>query len=45
MVGDFSVNLSSEDVLTLNGETVNPAFGSVRLNPGMNKIEIQVNSF
>ena len=28
MVGEFSVNLSSEDVITLNGETVNPEFGS-----------------
>lgn len=30
MVGEFSVNLSSEDVVTINGETVNPSFGSVR---------------
>ncbi|WP_167607719.1 family 78 glycoside hydrolase catalytic domain [Maribellus sediminis] len=45
MVGDFRVNLSSEDVLTVNGETLNPVFGSVRLNPGKNEIEIQVNSF
>jgi arylsulfatase A-like enzyme len=45
MIGKFSVKLSSEDVVTLNGETVNPEFGSVRLNPGMNEIVIQVNSF
>lgn len=45
MVGEFSVKLSSEDVVTLNGETINPSFGSVRLSPGINKIRIQVNSF
>ena len=45
MVGEFSVNLTSEDVVTLNGETVNPVFGSVRLNSGVNNITIQVNSF
>ena len=45
MVGEFSVNLSSEDVVTLNGETVNASFGTVRLNPGKNDILVQVNSF
>jgi alpha-L-rhamnosidase len=45
MVGEFKVNLSSQDVVTLNGETANPAFNSLRLNPGMNAIEIRVNSF
>jgi hypothetical protein len=45
MIGEFSIKLSSDDVVTLNGETVNPMFGSVRLNPGENKIVIQVNSF
>jgi hypothetical protein len=45
MVGEFSVDLSSEDLVTLNGETVNPSFGTVRLNPGVNNIAIQVNSF
>lgn len=45
MIGEFSVKLSSEDVVTLNGKTVNPVFGSIRLNPGVNNIAIQVNSF
>ena len=45
MIGEFGVKLSSEDVVTLNGETVNLMFGSVRLNPGVNKILIKVNSF
>lgn len=44
-IGEFSLKLASEDVVTLNNETVNTSFGSVRLNPGMNKITIQVNSF
>ncbi len=45
MLGEFSVNLSSEDVVTLNGETINTSFGSVRLNPGVNKIQVKINSF
>lgn len=45
MVGEFKVDISAENELILNGKTVNPLFGSVRLNPGMNKIQIQVNSF
>lgn len=45
MVGELVIHLSSEDVETHNGETVNPVFGSVRLNPGLNKIVVQINSF
>lgn len=45
MVGEFKAKLSSEDVVTLNGETVNPAFGTIRLTPGMNNIEVKINSF
>jgi alpha-L-rhamnosidase len=45
MVGEFSVNLSSEDVVNLNGKIINPEFGTIRLNPGVNNISIQVNSF
>ncbi|NMF33318.1 family 78 glycoside hydrolase catalytic domain [Flammeovirga yaeyamensis] len=45
MVGDFKLNLSSEDIVTLNGKTVDTTFGSVRLNPGVNQIYIKVNSF
>ncbi|HKK80894.1 MAG TPA: alpha-L-rhamnosidase C-terminal domain-containing protein, partial [Prolixibacteraceae bacterium] len=45
MVGEFSVELSPEDVVILNGETVSPTFGTFRLKPGMNKITLQVNSF
>jgi hypothetical protein len=45
MVGEFSLNLSSEDVVTLNGETVNTSFGSVRIEPGVNNIQVKINSF
>ncbi|WP_044209230.1 sulfatase-like hydrolase/transferase [Flammeovirga sp. OC4] len=45
MVGEFKLNLSSEDIVTLNGETVDTSFGSIRLEPGVNEINIKVNSF
>ena len=45
-IDDISfMDLTSEDVVTLNGDIVNSSFGSVRLNPGVNKIVIEVNSF
>lgn len=45
MVGEFSVELAPEDVVILNGQTVSPSFGSIRLKPGLNDIELKVNSF
>jgi alpha-L-rhamnosidase len=45
MVGEFNAGFSTEDVVTLNGKPVNLSFGSVRLEPGLNEIEIRVNSF
>ncbi|OHX64491.1 alpha-L-rhamnosidase-related protein [Flammeovirga pacifica] len=45
MVGEFKLNLSSEDIVTLNGKTVNTSFGSLRLEAGKNEINIKVNSF
>lgn len=45
MVGEFSVVVSSEDVVTLNGNVINPEFGFVPLNSGKNEISIRVNSF
>lgn len=45
MVGEFSLNLKSEDVVILNGETVNLSFGTIRLQPGVSKIECRINSF
>ncbi len=45
MVGEFSSEFSPDVEVNLNGEKVNTAFGSIRLNPGINSIEIRVNSF
>lgn len=45
MLAEFSTSLKSDDVVTLNGKTVDVSFGSIRLYPGVNVIEIRVNSF
>jgi len=50
---DLPANVSAElfltfgpnDAISLNGEKVNTQFGSIRLSPGKNEIELQVNSF
>jgi arylsulfatase A-like enzyme len=45
MVGEFALDFAGNEVVTLNGENVNLSFGSIRLNPGINDIEIRINSF
>ena len=45
MVGEFYGDFSTENLVTLNGDPVNLSFGSVRLKPGVNHIEIRINSF
>ena len=45
MIGEFVVELTPQDVVTWNGKPVNSAFGSIRLEPGKNEIEIRINSF
>ena len=45
MVGEFITDLSPQDVITVNGKPVNILFGTVRLEPGVNEIEIRINSF
>lgn len=45
MVAEFTYPGSSENVVTLNGQWVNLGFGSLRLGPGLNKIDIRINSF
>lgn len=45
MAGEFSMDFSPQAVITLNGETVNLSFGSIRLDPGVNEIVIKINSF
>jgi len=44
-IGEFMSEFSAEDEITLNGKKVNTSFGSIRLQPGKNSIEIRVNSF
>ena len=45
MAGEFRMDFSPQAVVTLNGEDVNLAFGTIRLRPGKNDIEIKINSF
>jgi arylsulfatase A-like enzyme len=45
MAGEFNIDVSSQTIVTLNGEQINPHFGSVRLKPGTNNIEVRINSF
>lgn len=45
MVADFQVAASPDDVVIRNGKKMNRAFGSIRLDPGVNTIELKVNSF
>jgi alpha-L-rhamnosidase len=52
-VFELPANVSAElflkfgpnDMVSLNGEKVNTQLGSIRLSPGVNEIELQVNSF
>jgi len=43
--GELILPEMGEAVVTVNGQQVNPAFKSIRLEPGMNNIEIVINSF
>lgn len=45
MIGEFSMDFSAQAVVSLNGESVNLSFGSIRLSPGINHIEVKINSF
>ena len=45
MVGEFNAHFSPEDVVTVNGKSVNLSYGTIRLEPGMSEIEVRVNSF
>ena len=45
MVAEFVMDFPKTAVVSLNGRTVNLSFGSVRLEPGVNKIELRINSF
>jgi hypothetical protein len=45
MVGDFRLDFAPNHEVSLNGEKVSLDYGSIRLAPGKNLIELQVNSF
>jgi alpha-L-rhamnosidase len=45
MVGEMILDEAGESVVTINGIQSVPEFGSIRLYPGINKVEVQINSF
>ncbi|MEZ5044763.1 MAG: family 78 glycoside hydrolase catalytic domain [Saprospiraceae bacterium] len=45
MVAEFEVETSPDDVITLNGKKTSTTFGTIRLNPGINIVELKINSF
>ena len=44
-VANLVLQANPNDAVTLNGEPVNLTFGSIRLKPGKNMVELRVNSF
>lgn len=42
---DLVLEHSRDDTITLNGKPVDTSFGSIRLSPGGNTIELKINSF
>lgn len=45
MAGEFKVDLTENAVVTCNGEKVDLSFETIRIGPGINVIEIRINSF
>jgi hypothetical protein len=45
MVGELILDDPGESVVTINGKKSDPEFGSTRLRPGTNLVEIRINSF
>ena len=45
MIGEFLPESAGDAVITINGQAVDPKFDSIRLNPGVNAIEVRINSF
>lgn len=45
MVAEFQYTALPNEVFLLNGNKVNQSFGSIRLEPGINKVELKVNTF
>jgi len=45
MVAEFCADFPDKTSVSLNGNTVNQSFGSIRLAPGKNEIEIRINTY
>jgi hypothetical protein len=45
MIAEFSLKGLARKQVTVNGRKIPPAFKTLRLLPGKNKIELKVNSF
>jgi alpha-L-rhamnosidase len=45
MIGTFEMEFSKEHIVKVNGEKIATSFGSLRLMPGINTIELIVNTF
>lgn len=43
--GELTLKYNPNDSITFNGEAVNMSFGTIRLSPGKNLVELRVNSF
>lgn len=41
MGGELMLPVADDEILTINGEKVNPVFSSVRLGPGLSRVEVQ----
>ena len=44
IVGEFYLTCAADEVLSINGKKIDPSLPSIRLNSGMNNIEIKINS-
>ncbi|MDF9796522.1 alpha-L-rhamnosidase [Catalinimonas alkaloidigena] len=42
---ELMLDYAPDDAITLNGEPVDTSFGSIRLSPGVNTLELRVSSF
>tara|TARA_B100000809_G_scaffold54621_1_gene50276 strand:+ start:6360 stop:9275 length:2916 start_codon:yes stop_codon:yes gene_type:complete len=45
MVGEFEMEFSQEHIVKLNGNKISTSFGTIRLTPGINTIELIINTF
>jgi arylsulfatase A-like enzyme len=45
MSAELKLNYKPGDSITLNGKPVDTAFGSIRLSPGVNELELSISSF